>query len=105
MNGFKLDVRKGGLDEERSLDSLVMEKLFQCTHAVQHVVRWRRHEYGITRASAADPILRAAEFARPLFAAPPFGEEDAVNFLKQPERHWQLTQPLQTVIHSGNIVG
>ena len=57
MDGFKLDVRQRGFDQERGLDRVVVQKFFQRTKTFQHLVGRGRNEEGIAGTRAAHPIL------------------------------------------------
>jgi hypothetical protein len=103
MDGFKLDVRQRGLDQERGFDRIVVQKFLQSAEAFEHLVRRRRNEQGVAGARATHPILRAAEFARLLLAAAALRQQDTVDFLQQAERQRKRFQPLQSVIHGGDV--
>src|SRR5207247_7086638 len=57
MNGFKLNVRQRGLDQERGFDRVVVQEFFQRTKTFEDVVRSGRNEQGIAGPGAANPVL------------------------------------------------
>jgi hypothetical protein len=74
-------VRKRRSDKRRRL--VVVEELLEIVEAIHHLARRGRDEDCIPRPSSADPVLRAAKFARLLAAAPPPAEQDVMNFADQ----------------------
>lgn len=68
MDGFKMDVRQRGFDQERGFDGVVVQEFFQRAETFQHLIGRRRNEQGVAGARAAHPILGAAECAGLLFA-------------------------------------
>jgi hypothetical protein len=81
MDGFKLDVRQRGFDQERGFDRVVVQEFFQSAETFQDLIGRRRNEQGVAGARAAHPILRAAEFARIFLAAASLLQQHAVDFL------------------------
>src|SRR5207249_8446957 len=69
MDRFELHMHEAGLNEHGSILPLVVKKKLELSHTFHHQFRRRRNEYGVTRPSAADPVLTSAKLARRLVTA------------------------------------
>jgi hypothetical protein len=92
VDGLELDMREPGPEEHRQAVVLSMEEAFERRHAVGHRrVRWR-HENGVSRAAATDPVLREAEFARVFATASPAREQHPVDLADETVRQREAAQ-------------
>lgn len=106
MNRLELHVRQLGPHQHRPAVVFGVQKVLERLHAVGHGGVCRRHECGIAGTGAAEPVLRAAELARVLAAAPPARQQDTVNLAEQPVRQREpLPQARQPVLESSDVVG
>ena len=85
MDRFELHMRQGSLDQGERSNRIVMQELFQQTHACHHLVRRWRNEPGVSRSAAADPILAPPEFPRALSPPPAAGEQFRVSLRDEAE--------------------
>jgi hypothetical protein len=58
-----------------------------------------RHEDGVPRPGAADPVLRRPELARVLGGTPTAGQQAGVHLANEPKRHRDIAQALEAVHH------
>src|SRR2546427_2312040 len=84
VDRFKLNVRQSGFHQRGIGCVLVMDEALQRCHAVFDMGRRRRDEVSIAWTRAADPILRATEFAKGLLTAPSSREGYLMHFPHQP---------------------
>ena len=107
VDGFELHMGQGSSHQHRQGMGSVrraMDEVLQLPHARVHQPRWRRHEAGVARSGAADPVLTAAELPRqPVGSAAP-GQQPGVDFAQQTggERE-ALPQPCQAVLQSRHV--
>ena len=66
--------------------------------------RWDKGSVGDPVPPAADPILGLSELSGSLVSPPGVPEQHRVNLAKQPVGQGQFRKPLQSMIHSGNVV-
>lgn len=106
MDGFKLGVGQAAPDQKRNLCSVGVQESFELPQHVDDFMGRRWIEGGIAQGAAppADPVLRSAELARKLFTTPHALHQLGMNFAQQPQREWQLGQPLQPMVHGPNAV-
>src|SRR5262249_12511110 len=78
------------------------QELFQLAEAFEQVLRWRRHEGGVARSRAADPVLGLAKLAGFVLAVSSF-QQHAVDLFYEPERKWKLFRYLDSVSHRGGV--
>lgn len=106
MDGFELDMHKGGFYQQRHIRCAGMNEGFQRAQTLHDQVRWRGNEQRIAWPCAADPVLSAAKFAWVLVLAAAFGKQDFVDFPNQPKGQREVfPQAPQPVIHGGDVVG
>ena len=105
VNGLELHVRERDLDQRRQAVLSVQESLQVTQHAGHHVVR-RRHEgrRGERASAGADPVLARAQLAGLEPAAAYAAHQFSVDLPNQPDRHRQLRQPRQAVVHRAHVV-
>ncbi len=83
MDGLKLHMGQSGLEERWGRFRLVMQKQLQFTHALQHLLGWRRNKCRVAGPGASDPVLGSAKFTGGLVAAPTPGEQHTVHLPDQ----------------------
>jgi hypothetical protein len=106
MDRLELHVRQGRAQEHRHAVALRVKELLELRHALGNRRVWRRHESGVSRSRATNPVLGAAEFARILPASAAAGEEDSVDLSNQAIRKWEpVAQSSETVVERGDVVG
>ena len=93
VDSLELRVREPGLDHRSGETVLIVEEALQAVERGAHLVRWWRHEAGVARPGAADPVLGAAELPGRLVAAPCALHQDTVNFPDEPQREGELAAP------------
>jgi hypothetical protein len=82
-----------------------MQEALERGHAVGYRGVGRGHEDGVAGAAPADPVLRAAELAGILAAAPPVCEEHTVDLADQAVREREaLTQPGEPMVQGRDVV-
>ena len=90
VDGLKLHMRQGRLEEERRVHRLVMEEQFQRVHAGRDMLGRRRYEGGVAGARAADPVLAGTEFAGVLAAAAALHQLYGVDLAEQSQTSGRL---------------
>src|SRR5690606_27196199 len=73
MDRLELHVGEAGPDEVRQAVAPIVEEALERSHRVRDRGVRRRHEHGITRPGAADPVLGTPKLAGVLAAPPPAG--------------------------------
>lgn len=73
MDGFELDMRQSGFNQNRGFVRAVVHKKLQIAHQTHYFAGKRRHINGIAGAAAAYPILAGTEPTRLATGAPPLG--------------------------------
>ena len=105
MDGLELHVCQGGLQQRRSGLWLVMQEALEVAHAIQHLVRRRRHEGGVPWAGAPDPVLAAPELPWRLSTPAPISQKHTVDLAEQPQRQREApAQTLETILERGHVV-
>ena len=70
------------------------------------MVRRRRHEQGVARTGAPDPVLRAPELARLFRGTAPGSQDDLVHLADQTQRKWEaVADARDAMLDRGNVVG
>jgi hypothetical protein len=86
MDRLELYVHESCSDQYRKVRSLFVEKEFEFTDAVKNKFRGRRYKRGVSRPTAADPVLVMPELSWLLSAAAPIGQKYLVNLTDETER-------------------
>ena len=86
MDRLELHVREPGAHQDRQPVIVGMQETLERRHAIGHGGVWRRDESGVAGAGAADPVLRAAELAGVLAAAPSARKQDGVDLTNEAVR-------------------
>jgi hypothetical protein len=89
VNRLELQVRQGGAHQHRQGVLTVVasvDELLQLPHAVLHQSRRRRHEPGVSRPGAADPVLATPELPRQAIGAATTGQQPAMDLAQQGRR-------------------
>ena len=86
VDRLELDVGQARPDERGQRRILAVQEALERIEAFVQSIGRRRHEQGVAGPGSADPVLRAAKFARLLRCAPARLEQDGVHFADQPER-------------------
>ena len=105
VNGFELGVRQADLDQKRQI-VFGMQEFFEIAERTRHDIGRRRNEGRLVQraTTGADPVLRAAQFARRELRTAHPGEKLFVDFADETHRDGQIGQPREPVIHGGNVV-
>src|SRR5512136_2441395 len=84
---------------------LIVDEPLELSHAVFDLGRRRRDKMRNAGPSSSNPVLRAAEFTRRLFASPAAGEKLLVYFPNEPvgERE-TLAQPRNSMFHGRDVI-
>ena len=105
MDGLELDMDEARLDQGRNLRRVGMDEFLQVGHEVGNLAGRRRHEHRVAGAAAADPVLRAPEFAGLPFAAASLRQQFLVNPPDQAQRDRKaLPYSREAVIHGRDVV-
>src|SRR5262245_41469473 len=80
MDSLELDVRQSGFDQRWIGRVFVVNEAFQRAHAILNVGGWRWNEMRVSGPRAANPVLRATEFARRLLAPSASREQFGMHF-------------------------
>lgn len=81
-------------------------KCCQLAHAGLHLSRWRRHETGIARPGATDPVLAAPELPRQAIGTAAPGQQPAMDLAQQTRGQGKaLAQPGQSVLQPSDVTG
>ena len=104
MDGFKLDMDEARINQG-SIGPLFLMQIFLKSIQTLHQSLWRRrNKGGIARPRSTNPVLRCAELAWLLVAAPPFGKKDRMHLADQAQRNRKtFTDTLQAMFQRGNI--
>src|SRR6202171_865342 len=98
-------MHEGCLHEKGQFCLWARKELFDCGNAFHQFLGWRRNKCSVAGPRATDPVLGLAEFAGPLLAAAPFGQENLVNLPYQTERQREIfSQSAKTGIHRCPII-
>ena len=104
MDRLELDMEQPGLDESRQLRGVLVQEALELSEAAVEFGDRRRNEQGVAGPGAADPVLRAPEFAGALGPATTALEQPGVHLADEPERERQGLEPLQAMHHGVNVV-
>lgn len=83
MDGLELNMQQTGLDECGQTRAVLVHETLQRIETAVHLGRGRWHEQGVAGTCAADPVLRAPEFAGTFRATPSALEQSRVHLTDQ----------------------
>src|SRR5262249_46853900 len=105
VNGLELRVRKADLDQQWQI-TLRVGKCLEIGERLRDDIRGGRNEGGFVQSATAraDPVLSAAQLTGRQSRAADAVEKLLVDFPDQADRHWQLGESRQAVVHGGDVV-
>ena len=111
VDGFELGVDQRDPDQRRQVGVGGMDEALQVRQQTGHLLRRWRHEGGIARSRAANPVLRATQFAGQLAGTsrpieqPPMGLAQQANAERQAMRVAQLPlHPAEGALIVGDLL-
>jgi len=105
MDALELHVQQARLEQRRQLRARRMDELLEGIETARQLVDRRRDVDGVAGPRAADPVLRAAEFARALRLAAPALHQALVHLADEPQGKREGFQPVEAIHHGIDVVG